>query len=99
MISRHWRALARNERADEYVTHLRNETFPAIRKLPGCLGATIHRRDQPSGVEFLVITQWESLAAIHSFSGADAEVAVVPPKVRDMMIEYDLRARHYQVLD
>ncbi len=99
MISRHWRALARTERADDYVSHLRNETFPGIRKLPGCLGATIHRREQAAGVEFIVITQWESLAAIHAFSGADAEVAVVPPKVRDMMIEYDLRARHFRVLE
>jgi quinol monooxygenase YgiN len=99
MISRHWRALARAERADEYVSHLRQETFPEIRKLPGCLGATIHRREQPAGVEFIVITRWASLAAIHSFAGVDAEVAVVPPKVRDMMIEYDLRARHYQLLE
>jgi quinol monooxygenase YgiN len=99
MISRHWRALARPERADEYVSHLRNETFPEMRKLPGCLGATIHRRDQPLGVEFIVITHWASMEAIHSFSGADVEAAVVPPRVRDMMIEYDLRARHYRVLE
>jgi len=98
MISRHWRALALPERADEYVTHLRNETFPAIKNLPGCLGATVHRREQPAGVEFIVITHWASLAAIHAFSGADAEAAVVPPKVRDMMIEFDVRARHYHVL-
>jgi quinol monooxygenase YgiN len=99
MISRHWRALARSERADEYLAHLRSETFPGIRKLPGCLGATIHRREQAAGVEFIVITHWASLAAIQSFSGADAEAAVVPQKVRDMMIEYDLRARHYGVLE
>jgi hypothetical protein len=36
---------------------------------------------------------------VHSFSGADAEVAVVPLKVREMMLEYELRARHYRVVD
>jgi heme-degrading monooxygenase HmoA len=99
MISRHWRALARSASADEYVTHLRNETFPEIARLPGYLGATIHRRDRAEGVEFIVITTWTSAEAVHSFSGPDAEMAVVPLKVRGMMIEYDLRARHYRVID
>ena len=97
MISRHWRAVARSARADEYVDHLRNETFPEIARLPGFMGATIHRRDRPEGVEFIVITNWASAEAVHSFSGPDAEMAVVPHEVREMMIEYDLRARHYRV--
>jgi heme-degrading monooxygenase HmoA len=100
MIARHWRALARAERAHEYVVHLRQETFPALREMPGFLGATILRRDQSQGVEFVIITHWVSAEAIGAFSaGNDVEVAVVPPEVRDMMLEYDLRARHYRVID
>jgi heme-degrading monooxygenase HmoA len=99
MISRHWRALARSSSADEYVTYLRKVTFPDIARLPGYLGATLHRRDRPEGVEFIVITTWTSAEAVHAFSGSDAEMAVVPHKVREMMLEYDLRARHYRVVD
>ena len=100
MISRHWRALARSERAHEYVVHLQMKTFPELRKLPGFLGATLLRRDQPQGVEFIVITNWLSAESIRAFSvGHDVEVAVVPPEVREMMLEYDLRARHYRVID
>lgn len=99
MISRHWRAVARGASADEYVNYLRHATFPDIAKLPGFLSATIHRRDRPEGVEFIVITTWTSAEAVHSFSGPDAEMAVVPHKVREMMVEYDLRARHYRVVD
>lgn len=100
MISRHWRALARTDRAHEYIVHLQRSTFPALRALPGFLGATIHRRDQSEGVEFIVITLWESAEAIRAFSAGDeVEVAVVPPEVREMMLEYDLRARHYRVID
>lgn len=100
MISRHWRALARPERAHEYVVHLHQQTFPELRKLPGFLGATLLRRDQSQGVEFIVITNWLSAEAIRAFSvGSDVEVAVVPPEVREMMLEYDLRARHYRVID
>ncbi len=100
MISRHWRALARVERAAEYVLHLQHETFPALNNLPGFLGATILRRDQSRGVEFLVITNWASAQAIRSFAiGPDEGLAVVPPVVREMMLEYELRARHYRVIE
>jgi heme-degrading monooxygenase HmoA len=49
-------------------------------------------------VEFLVITTWESLDAIRAFAGAELETAVVPALVRDMMVEFDPVARHYEVL-
>jgi|SRR5882672_2403229 len=99
MISRQWRGLARPETAQAYVEHLKNETFPALRKLPGFRGATILRRDVPDGVEFLVVTEWESVEFIRAFAGADADAAVVPQAARDMMIEYDRMVRHYDIVD
>jgi len=99
MISRHWRGLAKAECADGYVDHLRSETFPELSKLPGFVRASILRRTLPSGVEFLVITQWATLESIRAFAGADAEVAVVPEKVRSMMVEYDKSVRHYEVVE
>ena len=99
MISRQWRGLARRERADDYVEHLRTETFPEIERIPGFVAASILRRDVDRGVEFLIVTEWQSLDAIRKFAGADAETAVVPPKVHEMMIEYDRRVRHYEIAD
>ena len=98
MISRQWRGLAKADLAEAYVEHLRMETFPAIRKLPGFVSASILRRVVPEGVEFLIVTQWASLEAIRGFAGANPEVAVVPEKVRKMMIEFDQLVRHYEVV-
>ena len=98
MISRQWRGLARQESAAAYVEHLQSETFPAIRKLPGFVGASILRRTVAEGVEFLIVTQWKSVESIRAFAGPDAETAVVPPAVREMMIEYDRVVRHYEVV-
>jgi heme-degrading monooxygenase HmoA len=98
MISRQWCGLAKATHADAYVEHLQTETFPAIAKIPGFLGASILRRTVSQGVEFLVVTQWASLSAIRAFAGEDAERAVVPPKVHDMMVEYDRIVRHYEVV-
>jgi len=99
MISRQWRGLARPESAQAYVEHLKSETFPALRKLRGFRRAAILRRELPEGVEFLVITEWESVEFIRAFAGARADAAVVPQAVRDMMIEYDRVVRHYDVVD
>jgi heme-degrading monooxygenase HmoA len=82
MISRQWRGLARPNRAEDYIQHLRTETFPALRKIPGFLDASILSRMLGAGVEFQVVSRWESLDAIAKFAGADPEVAVVPPEVR-----------------
>jgi heme-degrading monooxygenase HmoA len=99
MIARHWRGLVKRDRAAAYIEHLHSQTLPQLVQLAGFHDAKILRRDLPEGVEFLVVTIWESLDSIRAFAGDDVESAVVPPKARDMMIEYEQRARHYEVVD
>ncbi len=98
MISRRWCGVAKPEHAKTYVEHLQTETFPAIRRLRGFVNASILRREVPQGVEFLVVTQWESLDAIRAFAGDNVETAVVPQKVQDLMVDYDRIVRHYEVV-
>jgi heme-degrading monooxygenase HmoA len=98
MISRIWRGLAKPERADDYVQHLQDETFPLLTTIPGFIDAQILRRSVDRGVEFLVVTEWESLQSIQQFAGAGTDRAVVPQKVEEMMIDYDRIVRHYEVL-
>ena len=96
MISRHWRGLAKPAFAEAYVDHLQTQTFPALRQLPGFVSASILRRAVSEGVEFLIVTEWVSIDAIRAFAGANAETAVVPQNVHDMMIDYDRVVRHYE---
>lgn len=98
MISRHWRGLAKAECAEDYVAHLRGDTLPQLSGIPGFVDARILKRAVEEGVEFLIVTQWDSLQAIQRFAGEHAERAVVPEVVQDMMIEYDQTVRHYEVL-
>jgi heme-degrading monooxygenase HmoA len=98
MISRQWRGLAKRERAAEYVEHLRRDTFPQLASIAGFVDASILRRTLEGGVEFLVVTRWQSLNAIGKFAGADAELAVVPENVQQMMLDYDRRVAHYEIV-
>lgn len=99
MIERHWRGVAKHERANDYVAHLRSTTLPALDALDGFLGATILRRSTSQGIELVVVTRWASLDAIHAFAGSDPSVAVVPANVAAMMVTFDERVRHYDVVD
>ena len=99
MICRLWRGLTRPEEADRYVEHLRRQTLPQLRELPGFVNASILRREVDRGAEFVIVTRWQSLKAIEQFAGAEFTVAVVPPEVQRLMIDYDRSVRHYEVVE
>jgi heme-degrading monooxygenase HmoA len=99
MISRQWRGLVKVACAAEYEEHLKTETFPALSKMPGFIDASIMTRRLDHAIEYLVVTRWKSLEAISRFAGADLEAAVVPAKVQPMMVEYDVRVRHYEIVE
>ncbi len=97
MILRLWKGTTKPGDADRYLRHLADETFPQLNRLPGFKRAGALRRGVADGVEFLVVSEWDSLTAIRGFAGEDVEAAVVPEAVRAMMIRYDRRAVHYEL--
>ena len=97
MISRNWRGVVRSEEAGNYIRHLQEETFPRLAGIDGFVSASILRREAPRGVEFLIMTVWESLDAIRQFAGDSVHVAVVPPAAQAMMVEYDQEVTHYEI--
>ena len=99
MIARHWTGLTKSSHADQYEAHLRSETLPSLKAIAGFVDMVVLKRDVPLGVEFLVITTWESMDAIVGFAGNQVERAVVPRVVQDMMVAYDRTVRHYDVIE
>jgi heme-degrading monooxygenase HmoA len=99
MISRQWKGIARSSDAHHYLDHLRQDTFPKLARIEGFVSASILQRTVPAGEEFLIVTVWESLETIKQFAGEDAEVAVVPPAVQAMMVDYEKVVRHYSVTE
>ena len=51
------------------------------------------------GVEFLVLTQWQSMDAIRGFAGTEVDKAVVEPVAAATLVEFDERVRHYEVVE
>ena len=101
MISRIWHGWTTCENADTYETLLRTEIFSGIatRSIQGYRGIHLLRRDVDDGVEFVTIMWFDSLDAVRAFAGDDYEVAVVPPKARQLLSRFDARSSHYEVVE
>lgn len=98
MIERHWKGIAKFEEADNYVKHLLEDTFPKLESINGFVRGKVLKRPVANGIEFLIITMWESLESIEQFAGTEVAVAVVPDVVQKMMIEFDSYVSHYEVM-
>ena len=98
MIARHWRGTAKASEADNYIRHLTEGTFLQLAEIPGFVAASVLRRDRDDGVEFLVITEWESMEAIRRFAGDDIGIAVVPAAAQAMLVVFDRHADHFEVV-
>jgi len=99
MISRIWHGWTTPANADTYEALLKSEIFTGIqgRHIPGYQGIQLFRRDAGEEVEFITVMWFDSLDAVRIFAGEDYEVAVVPPKARQVLAHFDARSQHYEV--
>jgi len=99
MVLREWRGRALAGNAEAYPAHFRAQVLPELRRLPGFLGATLGRRDVGGKIEFLVLTRWESMAAITAFAGSDPGRAVVEPGGVAALADFETKVAHHQVIE
>jgi len=98
MIARLWRASAASDKANDYVEHLQRAVLPELSRIDGYRGAHLLRREVDDGVEFAVLTLWESMEAIRKFAGEQAETAVVAPAAQAVLRSFDSTVTHYEIV-
>ncbi len=99
MISRIWHGWTVPANADAYEALLKSEIFGGIgnRRIDGYRGIQLFRRNVADEVEFITVMWFDSIDAVRAFAGEDYEVAVVPPKARELLSRFDARSQHYEV--
>ncbi len=100
MILRLWHGWTTPGNADRYEELLRSEIFAGIRnrRIPGFREIRLLRRTLSDTVEFVTLMTFDSIDAVRDFAGEDYEVAVVPPRARALLLRFDERSAHYEVL-
>ena len=98
MIARAWHGVTRAADADRYLVYLEATGLAAYRETQGNRGVLALRRVTGDRAEFLLVTLWESEAAIRRFAGDDPERAVFYPEDDRFLVERGERVEHWAVV-
>jgi len=99
MIARTWRGATRLEDAEEYAEYIRGTGLKEYRETPGNRGAWLLWRPAGDRAEVLTFSLWESEDAVRAFAGDDIERAVFYPEDDRFLVERDLTAAHFRVVE
>ena len=100
MVARVWHGVVPREKADGYGTYL-SDSDRGVRdyqRLPGNRGVCLLRRDEGDRAHFLLISLWDSRAAIEGYAGKDIDRAQYFPYDRECLLEPEPNVTHYDVL-
>jgi heme-degrading monooxygenase HmoA len=97
MIARIWTGRVRTADAAEYADYIRETGFAEYGETPGNRGAWLLRRDRGGTTEFITLSLWESVDAIHAFAGEDIEAAVLYPEDERYLLDGSSTLAHYEV--
>ena len=97
MIARLWHGAVPAARGEDYLRYLERTGLPDYRATAGNRGVYVLRRQEQGLDHFLLVTLWESEAAIRAFAGEDMERARYYPEDRDFLVELEPTVTHYEV--
>jgi heme-degrading monooxygenase HmoA len=97
MIARIWRGITLAEKADAYIDYLNETGLKDYANTPGNRGVTVLRRLQGDHCEIVLISLWESMAAVRAFAGENPERSVYYPEDEQYLLEMEPLVRHYEI--
>ncbi|HWA16924.1 MAG TPA: hypothetical protein VG817_10850 [Gemmatimonadales bacterium] len=97
-IARTWRGATKAEDGEAYTRYLQRTGFAEYQQTPGNLGVLGLRRIRDGIAEFLLVTLWDSEAAVRRFAGPDLNTAVFYPEDERYLVSADASAEHFEVV-
>jgi heme-degrading monooxygenase HmoA len=98
MIARIWHGVTEAARAEDYADYLNQTGVPDLRATEGNRGVYVLRKIEANQAHFVLISLWESAAAIREFAGSDISVARYYPEDESFLLELEPTVAHYEVL-
>ena len=99
MIARIWHGTTPAAKATDYYRYLQRSGLPDYRKTPGNRGVVVLRKIENEQAHFLLVSYWDSMAAIAAFAGADTATARYYPEDDAFLLEKEPFVQHYEVLE
>jgi heme-degrading monooxygenase HmoA len=99
MIARTWRGAVRAADGASYAAYIQDTGLAGYASTPGNRGAWLLYRVDGDRAEVLTVSLWDSLESIRGFAGDDIERAVFYPEDDRYLVERDLTASHWEVVE
>lgn len=97
MIARIWHGRTPADKGDAYLAFLIERAVPDYKSVRGNKSVRILRHNQDGVTHFLIVTEWESRAAIESFAGADIDRAKYYPEDKDFLLDFEPKVIHFDL--
>ena len=97
-IARLWEGSTRASEADRYLEYLRRTGLADYERAAGGLGVIALRRLDGEIADFLLLSVWDSEAAIRGFAGEPIERARFYPEDEAFLVRRQERVRHMQLV-
>jgi len=97
-VVRVWRGRVRAADADAFHRYLQRRGAPSYRNAAGNLGVTILRRPLGATVEFMLISQWSSRAAVVGYAGSDADTPLHFAETERFLLPEGEGVEHFDLL-
>lgn len=97
-IARLWEGSTRASDAERYLEYLRRTGLADYEATPGNEGVLVLRRVEGARADFLLVSLWESEAAIRSFAGEPIERARFYPEDDAFLVRREETVRHFQLV-
>ncbi|MDX1394882.1 MAG: hypothetical protein R3195_10835 [Gemmatimonadota bacterium] len=99
MIARTWRGATTAADGDHYHRYLNQTGVAACRATEGNRGVYVLRREIGERAEFLFVSLWESMEAVHGFAGPEPDRAVFYPEDDEFLVARDEVVEHFEVVE
>lgn len=97
MIVRTWAGRTAIKDGDAYERFMIERAAPDYASVAGLKKLYFTRRDEGDAAHFLLITVWESMAAVEAFAGADPSRAKYYPEDDKYLLEKDAHAFNHRL--
>jgi len=98
MIVRIWRGIAAADHSDAYLDYFRETGLREYRATAGNRSVRVLCRPVDLGIEWAIVTTWDSWDAIRAFAGPAPERAVYYPNDTEYFVELPEHVEHYELI-
>jgi len=93
-----WTGVTLASKADEFADYIKRTGVPGLLDTTGNQRVFVFRRIAGDRAHFVMISLWESMAAIKGFAGDDVEKARYYPEDEQFLLWLEPTVNHFDVL-